>query len=125
MSNGVMTSEEKLFQALGFFKDWSNFMLVTSSAALGWVAKTGTGLVAKDAIVICLGLSVMFAVFTLGLIPLVAEKIEPKTNSIYEVKAEFRLLWLWSGIKVSLPLKAVCWPQHVLFIAGILIYAFS
>lgn len=120
-----MTNEEKLIGALGFFKDWSNFMLVTSSAALGWVAKTGTQLPTKELIVICLGLSVMFAVFTLGLIPLVAEKIGPDTKSIYDIKAEFKVLWLWSGFKLSLPLKAVCWPQHVLFIAGILIYAFS
>lgn len=40
-SSGTLSerpSLDQLLEALGHFKDWSNFMLVATIAALGWVA---------------------------------------------------------------------------------------
>ena len=100
-------------------------MLVTTVAALGWVAKTSVDLPWNEFTLVCLGLSVIFAIFTLALIPLVAEKISLETKSIYTVKPNFTLIWSMKRSRCKLCLKDVCWPQHVLFILGILSYTLS
>jgi hypothetical protein len=116
-------NSEKLQEALSAFKDWSNYLLITTVAALGWVTEVATSLGnARGLVIWCFCLSVVFAIFTLALIPLVAESITPTTCSIYAVTARFKLLWMW-GPEVGLQLKAVCWPQHILFLLGIIIYA--
>jgi len=114
---------DHLLKAVECFKDSSNFMLMLSVVALGWVVEHPGGLHEglRDAVVICMGLSVIFGLFTMGLIPLVAETLTGTTTSIYDVRGEFRTFVL-GGRDHSLPLKAVCWPQQVLFIAGILLY---
>jgi hypothetical protein len=61
------------------------------------------------------------AVLTLAVIPLVAEKLDNNTTSIYDVAPEFNLVWLWPPL-IPIKLKVVCWPQHILFIAGIIFY---
>ncbi len=107
-------------EALRHFKDWSNWLLVTTVASLGWVAQSEKFYWPYAISVALLCASVMFAIFTLALIPLVAEQLKPN-QSIYDVEAgcqplpRFRL--------ITLKLKSVCWPQHVLFIAGIIAYA--
>ncbi len=109
-------------KALEHFKDWSNYLLVTTVAALGWVAT-------KDApdffcpwmklgCVWLLALSSIFGIFTLALIPLVAEQ-QGATPSFYDVNAEFQIL----GCSHKMRIKTVCFPQHVLFIFGILLFA--
>jgi hypothetical protein len=114
--------EKDLLTALGFFKDWSNYMLVTTVAALGWVAKVesaGGNLWLHQATIICLAASIVFAVFTLALIPLVGEEIaRKKATSMYSARPVFNVLWTIPS-EQRLSLKAVCWPQHVLFLAGI------
>jgi hypothetical protein len=106
-------------KALEFFKDWSNYLLVTTVAALGWVAEHGSfSGVLKVLCVWSLALSIVFGIFTLALIPLVQEQREQDTkasSSNYEVRASF-----WGG---RLRLMHVCFPQHVLFIIGIVLYA--
>lgn len=106
--------------ALGFFKDWTNLMLVTTTAAMGWVATTGGNSVSARASMVLLALSIACAVFTLALIPLVAEQISG-SESIYDVRARFNLLWI-GGWEMAWPMKYVCWPQHVFFLLGIASY---
>ena len=130
----AVVDKKDLLLALGFFKDWSNFMLVTTVAALGWTAKVET----TNAGCRCLqmtsmtlfALSIAFAVFTLALVPLIAEKIAGGgVNSIYEVEAKFYVLpdffprTLTDGLPRELKLKSMCWLQHVLFLLGVAFYA--
>ncbi len=116
---------EQRLKALDSFKDWSNYMLVTTVAALGWVASNNGALSpsATKWVVACLGLSVVFAIFTLALIPIVAEGVQA-TGSIYDVGAKFNLIYLWPP-ECTFKLKCVCWPQHVLFLLGIIIYSIA
>ena len=62
------------------------------------------------------------AIWTLALIPLVAEAIRDDERSIYEIDARFKILWLW-GFEVSSWLKYFCWPRHLLFLVGVVVYA--
>jgi hypothetical protein len=112
--------EQKL-KALDCFKDWSNYLLVTTVAALGWVAAKESG-VHSIWVVWCLAISAILGIFTLALIPIVAEGIREDTKSIYDVRARFRPLWMW-GPELPARLKWACWPQHISFIVGILVYA--
>ena len=66
--------------------------------------------------------SIIFAIFTLALIPIVAENCQKETTSIYDVAAPFKPIWLW-GETVEAKLKWACWPQHVFFLAGIILFS--
>jgi hypothetical protein len=121
----VHADKTQLLASLGFFKDWSNYLLVTTVAALGWVAE-GDSLVQGVGQQWTIGLlcaSVVFAIFTLALIPIVGENLVDR-KSIYAVRAPFKLLWI-AGPTVHLKLKHVCWFQHVLFLAAVVVYSFS
>lgn len=115
----------QLLASLGFFKDWSNYLLVTTVAALGWVATKPliVGPLALRLTVFCLCVSIVCAMLTLALIPLVGEKLVAG-RSIYDTHVAFTVLWMW-GPEVTAPLKWVCWPQHVFFLAGIIIFSFG
>lgn len=106
--------------SLEHFKDWSNFLLVTTVAALGWTASKDQAFrkCTRPLCVLLFALSTVFAIFTLALIPLVAEQGHGYP-SIYDVPVTF---WMteWIGV---IHLKFVCMPQHLLFIAGIILYA--
>lgn len=108
-------------EALAHFKDWSNYLLVTTVAALGWVATKDAPLFwqpwMKIACIWSFALSAVCGIFTLALIPLVAEQ-QGETESFYKVKAKFKLF----GAR-SLYMKQVCFPQHFLFIVGVVIFA--
>jgi hypothetical protein len=131
-----MDAPTNVIKSLEFFKDWSNYLLVTTVAALGWVATkdrlTSLSPRAVRFVICALAFSVVCAMFTLALVPLVAEKItttmaEKMTTtppSIYEVTPSFRLLWHW-GPEISMGLKTVCWPQHISFIVAIIVYAIA
>jgi hypothetical protein len=115
---------DHLLKAVEYFNNSNNYLILISVVALAWVVEHPGGLheSLKDAIVLCMGLSAVFGLFTMGLLPLVAETLTGTTQSIYDVKGQFRTFVL-GGRNHSLPLKAVCWPQQVLFITGILLYA--
>ncbi len=123
----AMTSIEQKLKAAGALKDWSNYMLVTTVAALGWVARDAVAGTAASSVLLhwevrLLAASVAFGIFTLALIPIIMERIEQETPSIYEVKAPFKLFWMW-GREYSIRVKWVCWPQHVLFLLAIILHA--
>ncbi len=127
-TNDNMSRTEQLLKSLECFKDWSNYLLVTTVAALGWVAGGKDGaqicLCARHAVILCLGLSVICAIFTLALIPHVAEKITDTTDSFYRIKPKVSPFW-FECLSFPVRLKWVCWPQHVLFILGIAIFTFA
>ena len=115
---------EQLLKALDLFGLWSNYLLVTTVAALGWVAAKDHPQFSSNArrwVVGCFGASIIFAIFTLALTPLVAESIKSETKSIYDVVVRFDLIYV-IGPSMPLSLKWVCWPQHVFFLVGIFVY---
>jgi hypothetical protein len=118
--------KDQLLKSLEYFKDWSNYLLVTTVAAMGWVSASGLVLDPKfiQPVLWCLALSIVFGIFTLALIPIVGETLTDDTESIYDVRGSFRLFWM-TGPKLSWPLKYVCWWQHILFILAILLYAYG
>ena len=99
---------------------------MTTVAALGWASTevTFSSSLARLLVVGPLTLSAVLGIFTLGLIPLVAEDLNEHSGSIYKVRAKFNLLWMWPP-SWRLSLKWVCWPQHVLFIVGIVAFGWS
>jgi len=76
--------EQKL-KALDSFKDWGNYLLLTTVAALGWTtAKDAASFSSpwiKDACILLFAISVVFAILTLALIPHVAENITEDVES--------------------------------------------
>ena len=115
----------QLLQGLGFFKDWTNYLLVTTVAALGWIATKPVLVIPPRLLawtIACFCFSIIFAIFTLALIPIVAENCQKETTSIYDVAAPFKPIWLW-GETVEAKLKWACWPQHVFFLAGIILFS--
>ena len=107
-------------RSLEFFKDWSNYLLVTTVAALGWVTTDNVEFWSPWVKVLCLwcfALSIVFAILTLALIPLIEEQRAP-SQSIYSISAK-----CWVCGDKGRTLRSVCLPQHILFIAGVLLYA--
>jgi hypothetical protein len=109
-------------KALEHFKDWSNYLLVTTVAALGWVATKESPHFLyswmKIGCIWSLALSAIFGIFTLALIPLVAEQ-QGAVPSFYDVDAQFQIF----GCSHKMRIKTVCFPQHVLFILGVVLFA--
>lgn len=102
--------------ALNLFEKWSNYLLVTTVAAAGWIASNGVTFAStalKSAALWPLGVSVIFGIFTLVLVPLIAEQVKGG-QSIYKVPVKFILL----GTRWTLYLTQACRPQHALFILG-------
>jgi hypothetical protein len=116
-----LTGIEQKLKALEYFKDWSNYLLVTTVAALGWTsAKNATTFSPQWTRAVCIwsfALSIVFGIFTLALIPHVGEDIAENAESIYAVD--------WTGYWIPLRLPYLCMPQHLLFLAGILFYAWG
>jgi hypothetical protein len=87
-----MTSREQKLKALEFFKDWSNYLLVTTVAAVGWVTSKDVLIQpwAKPLCVWAFAVSVVFAILTLAIIPRVAEKLRDDMTSMYDVAPEIQ-----------------------------------
>lgn len=111
-----MTQVEQTLKALDSFKDWTNYLLVTTVAALGWVS-TSTSFSSPTLKAICIYAfagSIFFAILTLAIIPQVGQILDG-TRSIYYV--------YWRFYRIRLRLTFLCFPQHVLFLLGIIVYA--
>jgi hypothetical protein len=105
---------------LEFFKDWSNYLLVTTVAALGWITTDNVEFwspTVKLLCIWCFALSIVFAMLTLALIPLIEEQ-RLADQSIYGVRAK-----CWVCGSNGRTLRSMCLPQHILFIFGVLLYA--
>lgn len=122
-----MSDVEQGLKALEFLKDWSNFLLVTTVAALGWVANRETNPATgclKRWCIASFALSIAFAIFSLALIPLVTENIKPGFGSIYDVRPSFDVFYVFFRVS-CLRLKHVCWLQHFFFLLGILLFTIA
>jgi hypothetical protein len=109
--------------ALAFFKDWSNYLLVTTVAALGWVASADIAFSSAWVRAVCIfsfALSIAFGILTLAIIPLVEEQRKLGHQSIYDVVVEYQLTRGWHGF---CRLKSLCFPQHILFLLGVAAFA--
>jgi hypothetical protein len=106
--------------ALTAFKDWSNYLLVTTVAAGGWVSTQEQRDPAwtQPASLGLLTVSIIFGIFVLALVPLVAEQ-RNAGHSIYRTQVRVGIL----GAPVPLYMTQVCRPQHLTFILGIIVYA--
>ncbi len=117
MTDGELSKDDQRMVALGYFKDWSNYLLVTTVAATGWVAKEplsdGFHRLALGALLT----SLVAGVITLALVPLVAEQIRDDDKSFYNVRAKFSLIGDW-----SMRIPAACRPQHIMLIIGAATY---
>ena len=121
---GYQFPKDNGLRALGYLKDWSNYLLVTTVVVLGWVVK---GEIDKWIIpemkswcVWSFGLSLVFGILTLALIPLVTE-IYKGGESIYDVRPHFDIFGGGSGVS-RFRIKHACRPQHLLFIAGVFLF---
>lgn len=140
MCQSYSPSEDPRQKALEHFKDWSNYLLVTTVAAMGWVATQGDSFAIPCMKSWCLGLfgfSVVFGIFTLAMIPLLAEKLGKENSttiaSFYDATIEYTFGPNWKDFNIvektivqrgygPSKIKHVCWVQHVAFIAGIILY---
>ena len=117
-----MNPLEQKLKALDAFKDWSNYLLVTTLAAVGWVgADAKLHGWWKGLCLFALGLSAILAILTLAIVPVIAEKITEK-DSIYETKATFLILSRCPPKYQSAALWPVCLWQHGALILGIILY---
>ena len=116
---------DRSIEALKLFKDWSNYLLVTTVAAIGWVStrldKGQLGLLQLS--LWLLAASAILGVLTLAVIPLIAESLnldEQKVpTSIHETEVTSYVL----NRKLRIYLPQFCRPQHVTFILGVAFYA--
>src|SRR5713101_5818541 len=138
-----MSKIEQRIRALESFKDWSNYLLVTTVAALGWLSNEARSDWLIWLATGCFAVSTVFAIFTLALIPEIAENItDAEDGSIYETagtppvilrRVIQRVTWLneWWLREPKLrwlrepKLRHFCLIQHFLFIVGIVLYAAS
>jgi len=74
-----MNSTEQKLKALDAFKDWSNYLLLATTAAVGWTASKDAATFLtpgmKSWAVACLAGSIIFAIMTLALIPAISTDI--------------------------------------------------
>ena len=117
-----MDALEQKIKALESFKDWTNYLLITTVAALGWTAGKDSATFHTECMrtwaALTFAASIVFAILVLALIPHIAEEIDAprgRCPSIYQV--------YWEHWLVKVRLTNLCLPQHVLFLAGIIFYA--
>jgi hypothetical protein len=67
----VLTAQQKT-TAIGNFKDWTNYLLITTVAATGWIAQQPQTKIPhrflREASLICFGFSIIAAILVLSLI---------------------------------------------------------
>jgi len=109
-------------KALDGFKDWSNYLLVTTVAAMGWTATQECNFRVswmRSRAILSFAASIVFAILTLALIPHVAEDIKETTEGV--APSIYYVYWRDRGFHWRL--TYLCLPQHLLFLLGILLYA--
>jgi hypothetical protein len=114
--NGSPTDAQT--KALEFVNSASTYLLIATMALLAWVASavefSTQGF--RFASMGCLALSAVFGIATLAVVPLVQEVRRPGQSN-FAVDAVFLLFG-----RRSVRLKAVLLPQHLLLVAGVLLY---
>ncbi len=119
-----MTEDEvklaRLNQALSDFGAWSNYMVITTTAAVAWGAHDGGNRFMKFGITM-LAASTVLGILTLSLVPLVRQSLTPDKSSIYQVSVS----WSRFGCGGTAKLETFCVWQHVLFAVGLLLYSIA
>lgn len=117
----LVVQDDQRLLGLAAFERWSNYLLITTVAAVGWTV-TNPGSFDKEYLqaltVWSLGLSAICGIFTLALIPLLAEQIREEHRSIFRVPIEVTVLKF--GLRVYV--AQACRPQHITFISGVTLY---
>jgi hypothetical protein len=116
--------DDKNVRALTAFGLWSNYLLVTTVAAVGWISSksvTFTSPWMQSTALWCLSTSAIFGILALAIVPLVSEQMRPQDESIFVVQAAFSIL----GLSYRAYLTQACRPQHILFMLGIVFYAWG
>ena len=105
-------------KALEFVSRANSYVLLATIALLAWVSSgvEFSADVLRFAAMACLTMSVVFGIGTLALVPLVQEARRPGQSN-FDVEVDFRLF----GRRRS-HLKATLLPQHVLLLAGLILY---
>ncbi|MEV5719353.1 hypothetical protein AB0L41_36170 [Amycolatopsis mediterranei] len=121
-------SEDPKIAALEAFERWSNYLLVATVAAIGWVASKNVVFryaVMQSLTLWLLGVSIIFGVLTLALVPLIAQAMRDKDStskpSVYSIQVSFKIF----RISGHVYLTQACRPQHVAFMLGIICYCFG
>jgi len=94
------TPEERLLISLDHFKDWSNYLLVTSIAVAAWLATNKIPDINEAAHLVSLGLLVAsagYGILTLSFVPLIAQQMKPSDISIYNVEVRYNRLPFATG----------------------------
>jgi len=88
--------------------------LLTTVAALGWASTSEVKFSLPSLRVACgfrFAFSIVFGIFTLELLPLIAEQINPISSTIYDFDVKYRILFLPKLRKVCL--RYVCFSIMV------------
>jgi hypothetical protein len=107
--------------ALQAFKDWSNYLLITTVASVGWIASSNVRFhsgALRSAALWCLGISIIFGILALAMVPLIAQQMTDRDTSIYRVPTESSLF----SVRCRTYLPQACRPQHIAFMAGVLLF---
>ena len=116
-----MAVKTGVLEALSAFKDWSNYLLVTTVAAAGWVGSDKVTFehgALRNPTLWCFGVSIVFGIFTLAIVPLLEQQLEDRDESIYNRRVKFSLF----AAPLTVYLTMACRPQHIAFIAGIILF---
>jgi hypothetical protein len=80
-----MKPTDKLSMALASFKDWSNYLLLATVAAIGWLGTSNSRVIIPesyaDTSLVLQAISLVFAMLTLAAIPVIGEQITEDTES--------------------------------------------
>jgi hypothetical protein len=120
-SDKYLASDDRRLAALGTFERWSNYLLVTTVAAAGWVATSAAGFhssVMRSLAIWSFGTAIVFGIFTLALLPPLTEQITQRDKSIFRVQVDYPLFTLPRRTYLT----QVYQPQHIAFIAGTIFY---
>jgi hypothetical protein len=114
-------TSEKTLKGLELLNTWTNVLIVTTTAAVGWLVEkslVNLGTTLGKAVLACFCLSIVCGILAMCQIPGLAARVDDDTRSIYELRGDNYLFPFW---RVSFPVIWVLWPQHTLFIAGIVL----
>lgn len=116
-----MTQTDKLLKGLEHFNTWTQVLIGTAAAGIGWIAESqrvGWTLTASQW---CLGTSILFGVLTMCQVPAMAQNASDKVPSVYQLRGHNYLL-PFERFRFRPPIIMLCWPQHTLFIVAIVLY---
>ncbi len=121
-----MTHLDRKFAALEHFREWSNYLLIATVASIGWIGSGSRPLATLHAVSLaCLTCSLVMGILAISTLPHLTRDVRDDDESIYQTKT---IVWIFpwqTGERRFVRLKWLCWPQHALFLAGVLLYSLA